>query len=240
MARRDDLHWHDGHVRRVSLVGGLVDRGKARSTAWVKDKASGLRNQHGVAPSRVPRSDEAWLLSKQVSGFTEENGNDVSFLDRPVLSHQAQAHADRDVRAGRTISLRHLPSIPMLECPTLGVGRHCIAKRATVGAVRRSGRTSLAPPRHSCRAYGATRACRCRRRLSGLRGRRGRRQGAHRGGRARRFIDGRVTRRASRVEHKAIVGAEPAHRAIAMKSMHQSIPCLVAEVVHHGGGVPPT
>jgi len=94
VARRDDLHWHDGHVRRVSLVGGLVDRGKARSAAWVKNKASGLRDQHGVAPSRVPRSDEAWLLSEQVSGFAEQNSNDVSFLDRPVLSHQAQAHAD--------------------------------------------------------------------------------------------------------------------------------------------------
>jgi len=89
VARRDDLHWHDGHVRRVSLVGGLVDRGKARSTAWVKDKASGLRDQHGVAPSRVSRSDETWLLSKQVSGFTEQDSDDVSFLDRPVLSHQA-------------------------------------------------------------------------------------------------------------------------------------------------------
>ena len=89
VARRDDLHRHDGHVRRVSLVGGLVDRSKARGTAWVEDKASGLRNQHGVAPSRVPRSDEAWLLSKQVGGFTEENGNDITFLDRSVLSHQA-------------------------------------------------------------------------------------------------------------------------------------------------------
>jgi len=41
-ARRDDLYWHNGHVRRVSLVSGLVDRSKTRSAARVKNKASGL------------------------------------------------------------------------------------------------------------------------------------------------------------------------------------------------------
>jgi len=63
-ARRDDLYWRNGHVRRVSLVGGLVDRSKARSVARVKDESSGLWDQHGVTPSRVSRSDEARLLSE--------------------------------------------------------------------------------------------------------------------------------------------------------------------------------